>query len=112
LLLVDGVLPAMRERHWGRIVALTSAAVKQPMPPRFRTRTARRSSAHSKRSQVKLPAKAGSRERKRAAAGVPIGRAATPEEFAPLVAFLCGEPASYITGCDEALRERYQASAK
>jgi 3-oxoacyl-[acyl-carrier protein] reductase len=34
----------------------------------------------------------------RAGAEVPIGRIATPEEFAPLVAFLCGEPARYITG--------------
>jgi 3-oxoacyl-[acyl-carrier protein] reductase len=29
---------------------------------------------------------------------VPIGRVATPDEFAPIVAFLCGEPARYITG--------------
>jgi 3-oxoacyl-[acyl-carrier protein] reductase len=35
---------------------------------------------------------------KAAEAEVPIGRVATPPEFAPLVAFLCGEPARYITG--------------
>ena len=29
---------------------------------------------------------------------VPIGRVATPQEFAPLVAFLCGAPANYVTG--------------
>jgi 3-oxoacyl-[acyl-carrier protein] reductase len=28
----------------------------------------------------------------------PIGRVATPEEFAPMVMFLCSEAASYITG--------------
>jgi 3-oxoacyl-[acyl-carrier protein] reductase len=33
-----------------------------------------------------------------AAAEVPVGRVATPQEFAPLVAFLCGAPASYVTG--------------
>jgi 3-oxoacyl-[acyl-carrier protein] reductase len=34
----------------------------------------------------------------RGVAGVPMGRAASPEEFAALVTFLCGEPASYVTG--------------
>ncbi|MEO7201486.1 MAG: SDR family oxidoreductase, partial [Candidatus Tumulicola sp.] len=29
---------------------------------------------------------------------IPIGRVATPEEFAPMVAFLCSQAASYITG--------------
>jgi 3-oxoacyl-[acyl-carrier protein] reductase len=29
---------------------------------------------------------------------VPIGRIATPAEFAPLAVFLCGEPAGYVTG--------------
>ena len=29
---------------------------------------------------------------------VPMRRPGTPSEFAPLVTFLCGEPASYITG--------------
>jgi 3-oxoacyl-[acyl-carrier protein] reductase len=29
---------------------------------------------------------------------VPIGHAASPDEFAPLVVFLCGEPARYVTG--------------
>src|SRR5262249_42902977 len=33
-----------------------------------------------------------------AIAGGPMQRVATPAEYAPLVAFLCGEPASYLTG--------------
>ena len=33
-----------------------------------------------------------------AQADVPIGRVASPAEFAPMVAFLCGDPARYVTG--------------
>jgi len=33
-----------------------------------------------------------------AAAGIPMKRAASPAEYAPLVVFLCGEPAGYVTG--------------
>ena len=33
-----------------------------------------------------------------AATDVPIGRIASPEEFAPMAAFLCGDPAGYVTG--------------
>jgi len=33
-----------------------------------------------------------------AVAGIPMKRAATPAEYAPLVVFLCGEPAGYVTG--------------
>jgi len=33
-----------------------------------------------------------------AEAEVPMRRVAAPAEFAPLVAFLCGDPARYVTG--------------
>ncbi|MGC1381405.1 MAG: SDR family oxidoreductase, partial [Candidatus Baltobacteraceae bacterium] len=36
--------------------------------------------------------------RRAASVEIPIGRAASPDEFAPLVTFLCGEPARYVTG--------------
>jgi 3-oxoacyl-[acyl-carrier protein] reductase len=29
---------------------------------------------------------------------VPLDRRGTPEDVAPVVAFLCGEPARYVTG--------------
>jgi len=34
----------------------------------------------------------------RAAKEIPVRRIADPQEFAPLVTFLCGEPAGYVTG--------------
>jgi 3-oxoacyl-[acyl-carrier protein] reductase len=33
-----------------------------------------------------------------AAVEVPIGRVASPAEFAPMVVFLCSDPAGYVTG--------------
>jgi 3-oxoacyl-[acyl-carrier protein] reductase len=33
-----------------------------------------------------------------ASSEVPMGRIASPEEFAPAAVFLCGAPASYVTG--------------
>ena len=120
LQLVHGVLPGMRERRWGRIVALTSTSVKQPilslaLSNIFRTAlisALKTASTEVARDGVTINAIATGRVRtarlrelygsdeamERAGQDVPVGRISTPDEFAPLVAFLCGEPASYITG--------------
>ncbi len=120
LQLVHGVLPGMRERRWGRIVALTSSSVKQPIPSLalsniFRTAlisALKTASTEVARDGVTINAIATGRVRtarlrelykddaamERAGHDVPIGRISNPDEFAPLVVFLCGEPASYITG--------------
>lgn len=119
---VHGVLPSMRQRRWGRIVALTSTSVKQPIDTLVLSnafRTALVSALRTLANEVapegitvnsiatgriktaRLRALYGGNEEEMArlaAAEVPIGRVADPQEFAPLVAFLCGEPARYVTG--------------
>jgi 3-oxoacyl-[acyl-carrier protein] reductase len=119
--LIEATLPPMRVKKWGRIVALTSNSVKQPisnivLSNAFRTALVAalktlsgevaadgvtiNSIATGRVATERLLELYGSEEkiREAAKAEVPIGRVATPEEFAPLVAFLCGVPASYITG--------------
>lgn len=116
------VVPAMRSNAWGRIVALTSTSVKQPIDSLVLSNAFRTALISAMRTLANEVAREGitvnsiatgrvdtDRLRElyggsadavaKAAAGeVPIGRVATPAEFAPLVAFLCGEPAKYVTG--------------
>lgn len=120
LQIVYAVLPAMRERAWGRIVNLSSSALKTPIPNltlsnAFRAgllgalKTLSREVAGDgvtinviatgkietarARSFYAAP---GAWEKQQAE--IPFGRFGTPEEFAPLVAFLCGDGARYISG--------------
>lgn len=121
LQLVDGVVPAMRTKKWGRIVALTSSSVKQPIPTLALSNSFRVAlvaalkslSIDVARDGITVNAIATGRvltDRLRhlyadeaaierdAERDVPAGRVATAAEFAPMVAFLCGDPASYVTG--------------
>jgi 3-oxoacyl-[acyl-carrier protein] reductase len=118
--LVEAVLPGMRRAQWGRIVALASVSVKQPIAGLVLSsafRTALVAALKTLATEVALagitvntiatglvetdrfraiydtPAK-----REKALQQVPAGRAASPAEYAPLVAFLCGELAGYVTG--------------
>jgi 3-oxoacyl-[acyl-carrier protein] reductase len=119
--LVSLVVPRMQKQRWGRVVALTSSSVKQPIPNlvlsnAFRTglvSALKTLSSEVAKDGVTVNAIATGRvdtDRLRrlyadvhsmsesAEADVPIGRVATPQEFAPMVAFLCSEPARYVTG--------------
>jgi 3-oxoacyl-[acyl-carrier protein] reductase len=120
LRLAWGVLPGMRARRWGRIVALESVTVKQPIPALVLSNAFRGAVAAALKSLASEVAAEGitvntiatglvttDRFRKlydtpeklaAAVAAIPMGRPATPAEFAPLVTFLCGESARYITG--------------
>ena len=121
LCLLDDVVPPMRAARWGRIVALTSTSVKQPIDTLVLSnafRTALVSALRTLATEVaadgvtvnsiatgrvdtaRLRSLYGDDEAKMRSAGaeVPIGRVASPQEFAPMAVFLCGEPAGYVTG--------------
>jgi 3-oxoacyl-[acyl-carrier protein] reductase len=122
LQLVYGVVPSMREIGWGRVVALTSMSVKQPVPKLVLSnalRTALVSALKTLSIEVaargvtinsiatgriltgrllKLYNDDEAAIHKAARTEVPMGRVGTPKEFAPTVAFLCSEQARYITG--------------
>jgi 3-oxoacyl-[acyl-carrier protein] reductase len=120
LILLNALVPAMRARGWGRVVALTSSSVKQPIDTlvlsnAFRTAlvaTLRTLAVEAAPDGVTINSIATGRvetdrlrslygddeKMQQAGSEVPIGRIATPQEFAPMVTFLCSEPAEYVTG--------------
>lgn len=121
LSLAHELVAPMRARRWGRIVALTSSSVKQPIDTLVLSNAFRTALVAALRTLAVEVASDGvtvnciatgrvetarlrelydndETKLREAAREVPMGRVATPTEFAPMVAFLCGEPASYITG--------------
>ena len=127
--LVRAVLPGMRDRKWGRIVNVTSIAVKQPVDGLILSNSVRAAVTGFARTLANEVAEAGitvnnvmpgytRTERveqlarrnaelkgitaEEAAQGwvreIPMRRLGEPREFAAMVAFLCSERASYVTG--------------
>lgn len=119
--LVEAVLPAMRERRWGRIVNVGSSATREPIPGLALSNSHRpglvgffktlarevavdgvtvNDVATGRFATERLAANWGGWERmeSEAAKEVPAGRLGTPEEYGDLVAFLASERAAYITG--------------
>ena len=121
LAFLERLLPAMRARGWGRVVAVSSSAVREPLAAiqlsnahrpgliaAFKV-LAREYAADGVTLNTVLPgriatdrsiASSGSIEAAEAAARdeVAAGRLGTVEELAAPAVFLCSEKASYVTG--------------
>ena len=117
----EAAVPAMCERGWGRVVAITSVSVRQPIPQLILSNTARSGATAFLKTlalevadrgvtvnSVQPGLHATDRARRlygddpeaqaRAASGVPTGALGDPDDFGAVVAFLCSEPARFVVG--------------
>ena len=107
-------VPAMQAQQWGRVVAITSIAVRQPIPYLILSNTARAGVTGFLKTLAREVAPDGitvnslqpglhDTERIRSLgepdlSAIPAGRLGTAEEFGALAAFLCSEHAAFVTG--------------
>jgi len=110
-------VPDMRAQKWGRVVAITSIAVRQPIPTLILSNTARAGVTGFLKTLAREIAADGvtvnsllpglhATERIAAlhggggnpAAGIQAGSIGEPADFGKVAAFLCSESARYITG--------------
>jgi 3-oxoacyl-[acyl-carrier protein] reductase len=119
--LIEAVLPGMRERKWGRIVNVGSSSTREPIPHLALSNIHRMAAvglfktlasevagdgvtvntiATGRFATDRLASNWGSWEEmeRNAVQGVPAGRLGTPEEYGDLVAFLASERAGFLTG--------------
>jgi 3-oxoacyl-[acyl-carrier protein] reductase len=120
--LIEAVVPGMRDGGWGRIVNVTSIATKEPIPGLILSNSHRLAAVGAFKTLstdlagegILLNSVAPGRIATDRIAGmmgrpleeiadapqpdVPVGRLGRVEEFADVVAFLCSERASYVSG--------------
>ena len=118
--LIRGVLPGMKEQGWGRIITITSQAVKQPVENLILSNSIRASVVGLMKTLATelgpynitvnnvMPGYTKTNRLKKliennpsfssAIDEIPLKRFGNPEEFAAAVTFLASERASYITG--------------
>jgi 3-oxoacyl-[acyl-carrier protein] reductase len=116
--MVYAAVPHMRLQHWGRIVAITSISVRQPIPNLILSNTARAGTTGFLKTVAReiaaegitvnsvLP---GLHETQRvtsvygdgidaAVSGIPARALGRPADLGAVVAFLCSDQARYVTG--------------
>jgi 3-oxoacyl-[acyl-carrier protein] reductase len=116
IVMCQHAVPAMRERHWGRVVAITSAGARQPIPVLAASSTARAAVTSFLKvlatevasdgvtvNSVQPGVHATDRIKgmgpiEEIAKRVPAGIVGDASDFGKVVAFLCSEPAKFITG--------------
>jgi len=118
--LINGFLPSMKEKQSGRIVAITSRAVKEPVPNLILSNSVRASvvgllktlslelAPYNITVNNVMPGYTDTERLQKLIAAnpnfenainqVPLKRMGRPDEFAAAVVFLASERASYITG--------------
>jgi 3-oxoacyl-[acyl-carrier protein] reductase len=118
--LIRGFLPGMKAQKWGRIIGITSVAVKQPVDYLILSNAVRASVVGLFKSLSNelgefgitvnnvMPGYTNTERLKKlhdsnpsfqeTVKTIPLGRIGEPKEFAAAVSFLASERASYITG--------------
>lgn len=110
-------VPAMREQRWGRVVAITSVSVRQPIDSLILSNTARAGATGFLKTLAREVAGDGVTvnsvqpgyhatarlehlgvDLAALASSVPTGTVGDPADFGRVVAFLCSDAARYITG--------------
>lgn len=111
-------VPAMRERRWGRVLAITSVAVRQPIPNLILSNTARAGVTGFLKSLAREVAADGvtvnsiqpgihATDRitrlygdapNAAQLGIPAGFVGDPDDFGAIAAFMCSAHARFMTG--------------
>lgn len=111
-------VPAMQQRRWGRVVAITSIAVREPIGRLILSNTARAGVTGFLKTLAREVAADGvtvnslqpglhatdrlhsvyGDDLSEVAAGIPAGFVGDPDDFGRIAAFLCSDSARFVTG--------------
>jgi 3-oxoacyl-[acyl-carrier protein] reductase len=110
----DAAVPGMRRQRWGRVLAITSIAVRQPIPQLILSNTARAGATGFLKTLAREVAGDGvtvnslqpgihDTERVRQLGNadtdaIPAGTMGRPEDFGAIAAFVASEHARFLTG--------------